>query len=181
MEEVIENYLMSGDNDRINHGNREENKAKKLLILKGFEAIPALLKHLDDKRMTNHLMTGFNNFVSHPMRADRVVNNYLHAFTNNEMGSNWLERQKGVLSDREKITKWWKKASDLGEKKYVAKYTLVSSKRKLKLSTEMLMLAADRYPELIPKLYQKAISSKMHSWPIAEALVSQPDISTGNE
>ncbi|MFT5906387.1 MAG: hypothetical protein ACI9E1_001995 [Cryomorphaceae bacterium] len=94
------------------------------------------------------------------------------------MGSNWLERQKGVLSDREKITKWWKKASALGEKKYVEKYTLVSHKDGLRLSSELLMLATDRYPELIPKLYRKAISSKMHSWPIAKSLVFQPHIST---
>ena len=152
IEEVVENYLMSGGSQGLLNGNVKKANAEKILTLKGFKAIPTLLNYLDDKRMTNHLMVGFNNFVSHPMSANRVVNNYLQAFTNNEMGSNWLERQKGILSDRERITQWWKTASALGEKKYVEKYTLVSSKDGLQLSSALLMLAVDRYPELIPSI-----------------------------
>ena len=48
-------------------GMKEEfTPAERALIIQGFEAVPALLNQRQSKRFTNHLMEGFNNFLSYP-------------------------------------------------------------------------------------------------------------------
>lgn len=159
MARIVDDYLMSGSTQgALSYRSGETSPAELALILKGFEAVPALLKQRDSKRFTNHLMEGFNNFVSYPMDAGQVVNAYLKRFANNELGSNWLRRQQGATAEDDAVTAWWKNASGMGEEAYVEKYAVVRDKDgKLSLSNELLIIANDRYPELLPKFYQTCL------------------------
>jgi len=156
-------------------------RAETDLVLKGFEAIPALLKQRDAKRFSNHLMQGFNNFVSHPMTAGQVINAYLQDFANSEFGSNWLERQKGITSSDDAVHAWWKMASAMGEEAYV-KNNLVTTvshngKTKRKESDYLLQIAADRYPDLLILHYEKALGTNMQTHSLIRAIVAHDKFS----
>jgi hypothetical protein len=177
IEALIDDYLMSGAVDGAMSFNNRENPGKDALVLKGFEAIPSLIAQLEDKRMTNHLMQGFNNFSSYPMTADLVINSYLQSFANDELGSNWLDRQKGYTSKKDAVEAWWKIASAMGEKTYVAKNTLRKKEENtVNISDELLAIAIDRYPELLPEFYKEVLRSKTHSWSLADPLAAHPEL-----
>jgi len=177
LEALIDDYLMSGATEGAVMGHRRTNPAREALVAKGFEVIPALIEQLDDKRMTNHLMQGFNNFSSYPMTTDLVINAYLQSFANDEMGSNWLRRQQGYTSGKEAVLAWWKKASAIGEKDYVRQHTVrKAEKSEVELSSDLLAISKLRYPDLIPGFYAQVLRSKTYSHEVAEALGGHPEI-----
>lgn len=149
---VVDDFLMSGGTEGGLLGRTGSfAPAERALILKGFEAIPALLEQRHSKRFTNHLMLGFNNFTSYPMSAGQVVDAYLQRFSNGDFRSNWLMDQQGYELDDDAVAKWWEEASAMGEEEYVKRYALAKNSRgRWQLSNELLLLAEQRYPELVP-------------------------------
>lgn len=174
IESLIDDYLLSrGTEGAMNMRSEEFGKAEKALIFKGFEAVPALIKLREYRRLTNHVMQGFNNFPSYSMNVGQVVNAYLQRLANNELGSNWLDRQKGATPEDDALLAWWKKASEQGEKAYVFEYAiLIDKKGKAKQSRELLTIAEARYPELLPLFYEEILKTDESSWLIAETLVA---------
>ena len=78
IEHLIDDYLMDGETEGIMaHGSGSFTRAQGLLLSKGFEAVPSLLEQRHSKRFTNHVMLGFNNFISFPMNAEQVISGYL--------------------------------------------------------------------------------------------------------
>lgn len=177
LEALIDDYLLSGKTHGAMSFGDKPHPSRKELVLRGFKAIPTLIKHLDDKRMTNHLMQGFNNFSSYPMTADLVINNYIQSFANDEMGSNWLDRQKGYTSKNEAVLAWWTKASAMGEREYVKRYTIrEGEEKKIYLSEDLLTISEARYPELIPQFYVDILKTKHQSYDVVAALGGHPRI-----
>ena len=179
LEEVIDAYLLSGQ-ARGAEGCKawEFTAAERTLILKGFEAVPALLDQRHAKRFTNHLMSGFNNFVSYPMNAGQVIDTYLQRLANDEFGSNWLNRQRGQVASDEAVAAWWSEASVLGEQEYVKQRTIRrDGNGQATLSNELLLLASERYPALLPGIYQAVLETTVPSWPVADAVMKSKTIS----
>jgi hypothetical protein len=173
IDSLVDAYLLSGGSEgamSARHG--EFGEAERALILRGFEAVPALLKQRGSKRFTNHVMQGFNNFPSYPMDAGQVVNAYMQRLANDVFGSNWLDRQKGYTSEDDAVLAWWEKASEMGEKAYVSAHTIhVDNGGEVSLSSELLTIAEARYADLLPGFYQRILKTSASSWPIAEAYV----------
>jgi len=153
-------------------GSGEFAPTEKALILRGFDAVPALLKQRHSKRFTNHVMEGFNNFASYSMRAEHVISSYLQRLANQELGCSWLDRQLGYTVEDEAILTWWKNASALGEEAYVRKHTVtLDGEGRASLSPELLLLARGRYPKLLPGLYRRLLKTSLPSWPVADAIM----------
>lgn len=185
IEALIDDYLMSGGVHGALTPRGEQSAAETALVLKGFEAVPAVLAQLDSKRVTNHLMQGFNNFSSYPMQADAVLHDYLRRLANEEFGSNWLDRQQGGNPEREAVEAWWRKARETGERDYVAANLLRPDKDSEKkgaytISDELLIIAADRYPQCLPGIYRKLLASPTSSYDVAAAIADSKAI-TGPE
>lgn len=173
IDSLVDAYLLSGGSEGAMSGRHGEfGEAERALILRGFEAVPALLKQRGSKRFTNHVMQGFNNFPSYPMDAGQVVNAYLQRLANDELGSNWLDRQKGYTSEDDAVLAWWEKASKMGEKAYVSAHTIdIDKSGEVRLSHELLVIAEERYAELLPGFYKRILKTSASSWPVAEAFV----------
>ena len=167
---LIDDYMQYQDCHGMTHDFRELGDAERALVLKGFAAIPKLLERRNSIRFTNHLRTGFNIFLR--MQEDAVVNAYLRRFFNNELGVDWLREQNGKIAGDEVVHEWWSKASEMGERAYVAKYAVVhTAGGGAKLSRELLLIAQERYPDLIPELYTAILQTSSSSYDIAEAVV----------
>ncbi len=171
IERVVDDFLLGGGSDGATRGRTGEFSPEgRALILLGFDAVPVLIKEMGSGRVTNHLMQGFNNFSSFPMTADMVISAYLQRLSNDELGSNWLERQKGLTVDRDRLLAWWAKASQAGERAYVSNHTILSAPDGAKLSLELLLIASVRYPDLIPEFYRKACATDHPSWNVGMLL-----------
>jgi hypothetical protein len=170
---LIDAYVMAGRTEgALSMRMGEPTDAERALILKGFEAVPELLERRESKRFSNHVMQGFNNFVSYPMSEGQVVNAYLQRFANDEFGSNWLDRQKGHVAGEDAVLAWWKAASEIGEEAYVSKHTIKPKKdNEFSVSDELLRIAQERYPHLLPGFYERSLKTSSQSWPLASAFV----------
>ena len=62
----------------------------------GFAAVPALIEHLDDDRLTRSVKQGFNNFPTWNMRIKDVVSDLLQELAGEDVGKDWLRRQTRV-------------------------------------------------------------------------------------
>ncbi len=177
IERTIDDYLLGGGTTgAMSFHAGESSTAERALILKGFAAVPALLSQRHSICFTNHLMRGSNNFPSFPMTAGQVVDGYLQRLANNEFQSNWLERQKGYAPEDDAVLAWWKGASELGEKAYVVKHTVdVDAEGRSRLSSELLLLARERYPLLLESFYQTLLKTSYSSWPVVDAFM-QSDV-----
>ncbi len=89
------------------------------LEAQGFAAVPALLDHLEDPRLTCGMTQGFNNFPSWPRRVGDLVSDLLQDLSGGELGADWLDRQKGGGVVAETARVWWKKAQAAGEETWL--------------------------------------------------------------
>jgi len=168
---LVDQYMMGG----VTHSALSVTgmDSSRLLSEKGFEVIPELLRQSQSKRFTNHVMEGFNNFLSFPMTAEQVIDQYLNDFSGGSIGGGWLSRQKGYTSKEAARNKWWEEAQKLGEKDYVRKNLLKRSKkgkRELEINTYLLVLAEVKYPTLLPEAYERIVATSGQSWELAKAV-----------
>jgi hypothetical protein len=141
----------------------------------GFEAVPSLIEHLDDDRLTRGIMTGFNNFKPWNLRVRHLVSDLLQGLSGKEQGRDWLDRQKGGVVDKEQAKKWWEQASKVGEEAYLLSHVLPEKAEKENAqfpNTQQLTLIQAKYPKHIPALYKRVLEKQpyLESWPLAEVI-----------
>ncbi|MBS0203245.1 MAG: hypothetical protein JSS49_10130 [Planctomycetes bacterium] len=173
IERIIDEYLLSGQAESDDVG---LTSAERALILKGFQAVPALLAQRHSMRYTNFLAVGFNNVPSSPRTAGEVIQDYLQRLANCEFESSWIDQI--VEKDPDPMVQWWKKAKTLGEQAYVKKFTInFDRNHECRFSHQLLVLSSDRYPALLPDFYLSLLKSSGPSWLVGDAIVKCPSIS----
>jgi len=90
----------------------------------GFDAVPALIEHLDDDRLTRGMMQGFNNFPSWNLRVRFLVSDLLEGLAGQDLGRDWLRRQQGYEVEKAEAKKWWDEARKVGEERYLLDHVL---------------------------------------------------------
>lgn len=187
IERIVDDYLMSAAPRGYLGWHIRDNPAAFRLVIRGFDAIPALIKERHSKRFTNHVMWALRNESSWPMNAGQVIDSYLSEFACDDLGIDWLSRIKGFGANDELVNKWWKEASALGEETYVKKHAVAigdvideedvagaPETQKLRhgsLSGPLFILAVEKYPHLLPDIYLQVIKTSFESHPVAEAFM----------
>jgi hypothetical protein len=136
----------------------------------GFDAVPVLLEHLDDDRLTRTGTPGFNNSPPWILRVNQVVSGLLQQLAGEDVGKDWLQRKKGVV-ERADAQAWWEKARKVGEDAYLVAHVLPPGEAQWP-NQVMLEIITKKYPQHLPKLYRTILDerTKMQSWPVAEAV-----------
>jgi hypothetical protein len=95
---------------------------KKLLDL-GMDAVPLLMRHLDDFRMTRQMWeSGLRSYSWH-MRVADVVAQLLDGLVDEQFAYDFLETEgRGIQLDRNHVAAWWKEASGQQELAYLLKH-----------------------------------------------------------
>jgi hypothetical protein len=81
----------------------------------GFDAVPTLLEHLDDDRLTRSVKQGFNNFPTWILRVKDVASDLMQELAGEELGKDWLRRQQGWPVEKGDAQAWWDKARNSPE------------------------------------------------------------------
>ncbi len=148
------------------------------LALLGFEAVPKLIEHLDDERLTRGMMQGFNNFRSFHLRVEHVVSDILEGMAGQDVSFDWLRRQQGWTVKKEEVTAWWKKAQKQTEEKYLVDHYFDQDNgsdggRSERIRSHRLSILRAKYPNRIPDLYRTLIGKHpdVQSWYLCQSIV----------
>jgi hypothetical protein len=125
----------------------------------GFEAVPALINHLGDNRVTQGKMERFNNFPPFNLQVEHVVSDLLEGLAGQELKFDWLRRQKGYTVDKVDVIRWWLKANQGSEEAYLVDHFLDPDEfqdggRGGRIRRHRLFVLKAKYPSRIPDLYQ---------------------------
>lgn len=156
------------------------------IVRMGFDAVPALITHLDDDRLTRAVMQGFNNFPTWHLRVGDVVGDLVEGLAAEELargegdddvGGGWLRRQQGYPVKKAAVEAWWAKARTEGEESYLlARVLPAAGKRKageqIYVRPHLLTILSAKYPQHIPALYRKVLQERpeVGSWELATAV-----------
>lgn len=137
----------------------------------GFEAVPALIEHLDDRRLTRAMMTGFNNFPSWNLRVRDVVSDLLEGLAGGLINRNWLKRQQGYPVAKADAQAWWAIARKTGEEQYILKYVLEAAPSD-NPNPHFLAVIKAKYPKRLVELYRIILDKhpELDSWSLADAV-----------
>ncbi len=114
----------------------------------GFSAVPALLEHIDDPRLTCSMTVGFNNFPSWPRRVGNLVSDLLQDLSGGELGADWLDRQKGAAVAGKAARQWWEEARATGEEQWFLKGAIAKENKDRSFPNAChLRILKARYPQ----------------------------------
>jgi hypothetical protein len=142
------------------------------ILLFGFEAVPALIEHLEDDRLTRSIMVGFNNFPSMPRTVGELAGDLLSDLMGMPGRDDWLPRQLGHTLEKEKARQWWSEAQKMGEEAYLRAHVLPPGRDAINPHLPHLRIIAHRYARHLPEIYRELLERRptMESAQVAEAL-----------
>ena len=134
------------------------------LTLAGFAAVPQLIRHLDDRRLTREIHPRIMNCPPLHGRFSEHVTRILEGLVLNDRHTDLT---------KETASAWWKNAQKIGEEKYLRSKVLPEDNNAEWPCGGMLSIIAAKYPEYLPELYRVALRDypKMQSHPFVTALV----------
>jgi hypothetical protein len=130
------------------------------LALLGFKAVPNLIEHLDDHRLTRTVRLGFNNFPPYHLRVGDIVSDLLQGLAGDDLGKDWLRRQQGYTLDKAPVLAWWAKAQEVGEENYLVSHVLPDKQGSDFPNKQMLDILVKEYPLRLPALYLTLLDDK---------------------
>jgi hypothetical protein len=129
----------------------------------GFDAVPALIEHLDDDRLTRDTMQGFNNFQSWKLRVGDVVSDLLEDLAGDDIDRDWLRRVQGYRLEKAKAKKWYDEARKVGEETYLVSHVLPPADRegdRAQVSVHHLRVLVAKYPKQVVVLYRTILEKR---------------------
>jgi HEAT repeat protein len=132
------------------------------VVALGFDAVPALIEHLDDDRLTRAVMGGFNNFRSWNMRVGDLAGDLLEGLAGRDIGRDWVRRLQGHRVEKAAARKWWDEARKVGEEKYLLDRVLPPAGKRDDAAVSVLHLRvlAAKYPRDVLDIYRTVLDKR---------------------
>jgi len=143
------------------------------VVLLGFDAVPSLIRHLDDRRLTQAEHGLMNNFPGYQLEVRHVASLILEALAAPALQRDFLQIQRGVVLRRSDVEAWWKEARAVGEERYLLHGFLQKRYPKdIWPNDIMLAIITRKYPGRLGEIYRKGLDRRpeMESWPLTKAI-----------
>ncbi|HEV3237876.1 MAG TPA: hypothetical protein VGZ25_12855 [Gemmataceae bacterium] len=125
------------------------------LVEKGFEAVPGLIEHLADSRLTRSKLYASEQ-CSTNLRVQDVVSYLIEGLAGEESAQDWELRKDYVHTlDKDEVKKWWEQARKVGEEQYAVDHVLPTKSGWE--DDHLLHLIAHKYPKHLPRLYKTVL------------------------
>ncbi len=153
------------------------------LVRRGFDAVPVLLNHLEDDRLTRSMHIGTMMDHSYELRIYDIVSSILRQLAGSDEAKHW---RTGVIGDgsggeplvKSDVLAWWREAQKTGEESYLVKnaakpeterYGTRTPKRSKQSQIEII---AFKYPKNLERVYRELLEQQpvVESHPIASAI-----------
>ena len=137
----------------------------------GFEAVPTLIEHLDDSRLTRYLKHGFDNFPTYHMNVGALASDLLQSIAGKNLGKDWLDRQKGWNLEKADVEAWWTEAQK-HEEEYLVKHALPEDVKNIWPNAGVLRALSRKYPERLIEIYRTILNRRpnIQSYPVVAAI-----------
>jgi hypothetical protein len=123
------------------------------LAEKGFEAVPALIEHLDDDRLTRCFSPEFRHY-----RIRHLAIELLEGLAGENLGEGGLRALRGELAQKKKARAWWEEAKKIGEEAYALAH--VVPKKADWPNEQLIWLIQRKYPRHLPTLYHTVLDER---------------------
>jgi hypothetical protein len=139
---------------------------RKLAML-GFDAVPALIAHLDDERLTRAWQMGGKATV-HYYQVSDFARDLLRGLSGGAIQTD----PRTARFDQAAAEKWWGEARKVGEEAYLTRHVLTDNTDAEWPNDLMLELLKEKYPARLPGVYRRLLDvrPKMASWSVARAV-----------
>jgi hypothetical protein len=142
------------------------------LVRRGFDAVPVLIEHLDDRRLTRAFSTMTvqggppPDEIYHRDRVCELVSQLLLGIADQDLGGEWRQGpDKDCFQlDEARVRAWWAKARRVGEELYVRDRLLPSGREIREPRDALLEIAVERYPQHLPALYRTFLKDRPECW-----------------
>lgn len=152
--------------DSLPRGISEIDPAYVKLARQGFDAVPELIAHLNDERLTRAV--GDERYTV----AD-VVSDLLQSLAGQEVSSEWGRTREGRVVKRV-VEAWWVDARKAGEEAYLAGHLFGVPENNNVSNRVILDVLAHKYPKRLPELYRRMIKDRpeMLGWELGGAVAA---------
>jgi hypothetical protein len=149
---------------------KERHPAYVKLARRGFEAVPALIEHLTDERLTRAYPLSFAGYRDHLTVGD-IVRHLLQDLAGDEVSRGWA-RSKEDRVEKQDIETWWADVRNVGEREYLVGHVLGDDVGENLWNRVMLDVLAHKYPEELPGVYRRMLKERprMFGWELGEAI-----------
>jgi hypothetical protein len=152
MEAMIDALTESAMRRSLMTGNEED--ARYLALAdRGFDAVPALIAHLGDSRLSRSYRLGFNNFPTRMLAVGDLASDLLQELAGDELGKDWLRRQQGYGVAKKDAEAWWAAARSAGEEAYLVGHVIPAAADAKAPNLRVLRLLSRRFPARLPEVY----------------------------
>lgn len=136
----------------------------KLLLLSGFDAVPTLIDHVNDRRLTRSLFHPFFNGTNTPQYVGDHVRQILQALADADIQPTWeKDEATGSFRQSEKpLHDWWEKAQKTGEQQYLLECVKARKVRNYYScnADACILVLGNRHPEVLSQAYAEALTNK---------------------
>jgi hypothetical protein len=150
--------------------NEAPDAAYEKVLLMGFAAMPELIKHLDDPRLSRAMRQAIMNSPA----KTKTVGDLAVEICENILGQPSDEDRGKLppLTQKESILKRWSAAEKENEETYLRDHVLPRGKGVRFPNEGQLHIIAVRYPQLLPEIYRTLLEKRpdLQSWPVAERI-----------
>ncbi len=119
----------------------------------GFDAVPQLIRHLDDDRLSRCITLGFNNFPTHHCQVREIVSELLAQLAGTDLRNGTLRELQSHCLQEADVERWWAIAKNEGEERYVVQHVLPDDPNRQFPNDSMLRIIERKYPNYLPDLY----------------------------
>jgi hypothetical protein len=122
----------------------------------GFEAVPALISHLEDDRLTRALQYDLASMDSHYLRVNDIASYLLEDIAGDGLSIDWSKQGSRTVS-KESAKQWWNSAQKQSEADYFTTYVFPS--RTGLSHRSMLEVLTKKYPQRLPEIFTRSLKN----------------------
>jgi hypothetical protein len=146
------------------------------LTQRGGDALPTLLAHLEDRRLTRSLVRPWNGSASYLAEVGELVGNVVQDFAGDE-GRDWKRSATSHFLEPEVVRAWWRHVQDLGEEAYLVKAAVPQAPQTERAYDAIVRRIAHKYPRRLPEVYRRLLAERpdVGTWNVVMAIVASTD------
>jgi hypothetical protein len=133
--------------------NKEPDRHYLRLVEAGFAAVPDLIKHLDDNRLTRIFVPHSHRPSEYQYRVRDVVGDLLNGLAEDALPRGWI-RDLDMKSARV----WWNDAKKAGEEAFLLGHVVPKDAKEP--SDHLLRILLKRYPQHLPPIYRSILNER---------------------
>jgi internalin A len=143
------------------------------LARQGLDALPVLLKHIDDRRLTRGISHPLGDTAPRLISVGEVVGKLLQQLAGDE-GVSWTWDQREHFLEREQVATWWNETQKLGEEGYLVRSAVPRLPRIKRTYTAIIHRLLRKYPQHLPDVYRRLLVERpdVHSWELLQAIAA---------